>query len=65
MMSYQVHCELREDGWWVAEVEEVRECRVESPRLAFLPERVRQALARLVDGAESADLVLRVRRPTH
>jgi hypothetical protein len=65
MRSYQAVCKLTEDGWWVAEVDvdEVRGFRVESPRLAFLPERVREALARLVDDAATAHIVLRVRRP--
>ena len=63
-MPYQVHCKLRVDGWWIAEVDEVRDCRVESPRLAFLPGRVREALAKRVADAASADLVLRVQRPT-
>lgn len=62
-MTYRVHCQLNEDGWWVAQVDGIRDCRVESPRLAFLPERVREALARLVDDAASAQIVLQVRKP--
>ena len=64
MTAYQVQCSLKEDGWWVAEVEEVEGCRVESRRLAFLPDRIRAALAKLVDDAATAELVLRV-RPSH
>jgi predicted RNase H-like HicB family nuclease len=65
-MRYRVTYERDETGWWVASVSKVQGCHTQGRTIAQARERIREALAAVLDddaAAASAELVDDVRIP--
>jgi predicted RNase H-like HicB family nuclease len=62
-MTYRVIYRRDESGWWVATVPAVRGCHTQGRTIRQARERIREALALFVTGAERAELGEEIRLP--
>ena len=61
MNQYWVICERDEDGWWVGRVSGIAGVLTQGRSLATIKTRIRDALSLAVDGADKAEIFLKVK----